>query len=1194
MSADHPQKAQLVAFGQGLLAESDSLLVEQHLEGCRECCETLLDLKDDTFVGLVKRAQGVEVALSEADCVDAAGQTEVMDITPQGVADDAVNELHSQTVLVPLAATILLPTAEVGGLDQLPPELIEHPRYRIVELIGRGGMGNVYRAEHRLMNRPVAIKLINAQLVRHPQAIERFRREVQAAAKLSHPNIVAAFDAEQAGDVHFLVMEFVEGTDLASYVAEHGPMSVEMACRCIRQAAEGLQHAHEKGMVHRDIKPHNLMLTADGQVRILDFGLAGFAASDDVEQSPALAKWDDGDHWDAGEEEHSPASQQSPSSPAAATASDRSNHAGKHLTLAGSVMGTPDYMAPEQAVDAHAADIRADIYSLGCTLFFLLTGKPPFEAANIVGKFAAHAKQEPPSLQSLRADVSPELQRAVSRMLAKKSDDRFQTPSQLVAALEPLARPRLNQRQRQRLGLLIATVSCALALLLGGVVVAITSKGRLEIRSEVEDVKVIVKQGGEQVEVFDLKTGSQMKWLPGGDYELQLVGNSNDVKLDRDSVQLSRFGQTIVTATWSSAGQRVVRAFKPDEKPITQDGIVSEDGGWKISAAAARTVRLFEVPQPNFDAGPFFFRAKLKTENVNGRAYLEMWNRAPGKGEFFSKGFHNAVTGTTGWAEYEIPFFLKKGEQVDLVKLNVTIEGTGTVWIKDIELRGRCIETLGKPTEDAASKAIVSKNAAQNLLSDPSFENTPITQLPTGWRAWLNDGQEFQCEVVAGGHSGQRCLKISGKGTRGVVFANDLKADRSKRYALKGWAKFEGDKDARAVIKLNYFRGGEFLGVHDLVGAMADQPGWQLFEKTDALDAYPTADHFYAMCKVEGSGTGWFDDLELIAYDRDKLPQDFDARHGRHNRLHGPNSLQRWVGLWNTNYIFRENDHSPKETTLAMTTVSERTLANFFVMSHSQGKAPATEERLQLLSFDQEIGAFRQWNFSSNGKALQWRGPWNIEKQTLELRMLPDASNLYAEEHFVDADRIEAKLWFQYVMGQRDAGRWIATRQAVDGKIDLPIAKAPAMEPVELSQLNKFAGEWTIRATYKPSVWNPQQREETSFESSQWILGGRFLMTRCFNQKGELTAMWIATYKPSEKSNQFWFFNADGSNSESRLTWDEALNGFQFRSVDAPSGWSITGFNRWVNEDSFDNEALIKDGQDRVLLDSTQERRRKK
>ncbi|MBC7817841.1 MAG: DUF4019 domain-containing protein, partial [Planctomycetaceae bacterium] len=500
-----------------------------------------------------------------------------------------------------------------------------------------------------------------------------------------------------------------------------------------------------------------------------------------------------------------------------------------------------------------------------------------------------------------------------------------------------------------------------------------------------------------------------------------------------------------------------------------------------------------------------------------------------------------------------------------------------------------------------------------NLILDPSFENTGLTQLPRDWRAWLNDGQEFRCEVVVGGHTGQRCLLITGKGTRGVVFGNDLKADRTKRYALKGWAKFEGDKDSRAIIKFNYFRGSEFLGVHDLIGVTVDQPGWHLLEKTDALDAYPQADHFYAMCHVEGSGSGWFDDLELIAYDRDKLPIDFDSRHGRHNRLTGPNSLDRWVGAWETEYAFREFDNSPNETKLTMNTASERMLGGYFLLSHAKAAPVASkdrkpmvaappanaaalggEERLLFLTFDQNLGAFRQWFFSSNGKAFEWRGPWDDATKSLELRMLPDASNLFSSEHFVDADHIEAKLRFQYVMGMKDAGRWTATRKAAIAKADVPVAKTHAAEPAELSQLNKFAGEWTIRATYKPSVWNPQRREETINETSTWVLGGRFLMTRAFNEKDELTSIWIATYEPMEKSNHFWFFNADGASGQWRLTWDQASRGFHFRAIDMPPGWIGTGFNRWINDDTFDNQALIKDENGRVLLDSTQDKRRKK
>ena len=230
MSPDHPQKEQLIAFGQGKLAADESSSVEQHLEVCRECCETLLDLKDDTFVGLVKIAQpsdsdqrtdtlarpATESGKTESD---KTGTGKSAHPTDGGIANDSA---HS--------ATMLVQSGEAVSVEELPTELQDHPRYRIVELIGRGGMGNVYRAEHRLMNRPVAIKLINSQLIRQPQAVERFRREVQAAAKLTHPNIVTAYDAEQAGDVHFLVMEFVEGTDLASVVKHRGSRRLTSPC----------------------------------------------------------------------------------------------------------------------------------------------------------------------------------------------------------------------------------------------------------------------------------------------------------------------------------------------------------------------------------------------------------------------------------------------------------------------------------------------------------------------------------------------------------------------------------------------------------------------------------------------------------------------------------------------------------------------------------------------------------------------------------------------------------------------------------------------------------------------------------------------------------------------------------------------------------------------------------------------------
>jgi serine/threonine protein kinase len=294
--------------------------------------------------------------------------------------------------------------------QEVPAELATHARYRIVRRLGRGGMGDVYLAEHRLMERLAAIKVVQPELVANATLVERFHREVKAAAKLSHPNIVAAYDAEQAGSVHFLVMEYVEGVDLARVVEEHGPLPVLKACHFVRQAAIGLQHAFEKGMVHRDIKPQNLMLTPKGQVKILDFGIARFSreeiapvthcGNDDVALEPA----------------------------------------GTRLTLSGSVVGTADYMAPEQARDACLADIRADIYSLGCTFYTLLTGQVPFPGGALVDKIMRHAESHWISPERLRPELAPEVVAVVNKMMAKNPARRYQTPADAAKALEGIIR----------------------------------------------------------------------------------------------------------------------------------------------------------------------------------------------------------------------------------------------------------------------------------------------------------------------------------------------------------------------------------------------------------------------------------------------------------------------------------------------------------------------------------------------------------------------------------------------------------------------------------------------------------------------------------------------------------------------------------------------------------------------------------
>ncbi len=280
-------------------------------------------------------------------------------------------------------------------------------QYRILDHLGRGGMGRVFKAEHQTMNRVVAIKVLAPHLVKTPKAQQLFQREVRAAAKLVHPNIVTAYDANQIGDRCYLVMEYVDGPNLEQLVRQQGPLPVGVACDFVRQAATGLQYAHELGMVHRDIKPANLLAQrpasgspyASCTIKILDFGLARLHT-----MSP-----------------------------------DGTPTGDSIMAAENTVLGTPDYLSPEQARNLNQVDIRSDLYSLGCTMYYLLAGKVPFPGGTTLEKLVRHSTEQPAPLEQQRPDVSPPIAAIVRKLMAKDAKQRFQTPNELAATLAPFA-----------------------------------------------------------------------------------------------------------------------------------------------------------------------------------------------------------------------------------------------------------------------------------------------------------------------------------------------------------------------------------------------------------------------------------------------------------------------------------------------------------------------------------------------------------------------------------------------------------------------------------------------------------------------------------------------------------------------------------------------------------------------------------
>ena len=342
------------------------------------------------FIELLKQSQLVaaevlEPALAAFD--PAAGKT---DRATGATAADMARHLIRMHVLTTWQAEKLLSGKTKGFFLG---------KYKLLEPLGAGGMSFVYLAENPLLGQRRAIKVLPKSKVTDSSYLERFYREARAAAQLNHPNIVRTFDIDQQGDQHYMVMEFIDGEDLSSLVKRIGPLPINDAINYLRQATAALQHAHQAGLIHRDVKPGNLLLNKQGQVKLLDLGLAKFTGQ------------------------------------------------ASELTVVHNetLMGTADFLSPEQALHSHLVDQRADIYSLGGTFYFFVVGHPPFPDGTVAQRLVRHQSVDPPTLVSLRPDCPPFLSQLCEWMMRKKVDERCRDCSEILDVLERWQRdPRIT------------------------------------------------------------------------------------------------------------------------------------------------------------------------------------------------------------------------------------------------------------------------------------------------------------------------------------------------------------------------------------------------------------------------------------------------------------------------------------------------------------------------------------------------------------------------------------------------------------------------------------------------------------------------------------------------------------------------------------------------------------------------------
>ena len=575
--------------------------VARHVDECASCQETVIALsqQSDTFVHAIEVAKKPPANSFEGENALAVGIRRIISAVRLGGTGSQIE-----------------PLTEAFAKQQIGP-------YHLDSRLGMGGMGAVFKATHQKLKRVVALKLLPQDRWASSDLIARFEREMEAIGTLDHPNIVRASDAGEDDGLHFLVMEFIDGIDLSRMVRRLGRIPVADACELVRQAAIGLQYAHERSLIHRDVKPSNLMLgcqqssgnsaATKPSVKILDMGLALLGD----------------DHF---QDEH-------------------------ELTTVGQMMGTLDYMSPEQGLDSHDVDARSDIFSLGATLFKLLTGKAPLDYLELktpLKKITTLATKHLPSIRESRADLPEELNDLVDRMLSRDPDDRPSSAREVADALTPfaaesnlstllsrslaanetepdsaIARGALSMALEQippepigkatrahsgwwwPIATALFVTSMAIAF---GVFYLATDKGRIRVESIADDIQIEVRQNDRFVNTIEVASGEGKNGglkVYSGKYELVLKDAGDGLKLSHDSVTVTRNGEAIVKVIRESASP-VASA----DNPYVVDRASPEDDRYATSPSPApRHVPDSEEPKETYDGQTYAqWMTVLKTE----------------------------------------------------------------------------------------------------------------------------------------------------------------------------------------------------------------------------------------------------------------------------------------------------------------------------------------------------------------------------------------------------------------------------------------------------------------------------------------------------------------------------------------------------------------------------------------------------